>query len=57
MRTKKMLKVVFTFERLLNTSLYTIFLVYPYSCLSLLFIKIFSPSGLITQDKATYNWP
>ena len=29
---------------ILNTSLYTIFLVYPYSCLSLFFIKIFSLS-------------
>ena len=37
-----MLEVVFTFGRLLNTSLYTIFSVFVCSCLSLFFIKIFS---------------
>ena len=39
-----MLEVVFTFGRLLNTSLYTIFSVFVCSCLSLFFVKIFSPS-------------
>ena len=41
---KKNVRSCFTFGRLLNTSLYTIFSIYPCSCLSLFFIKIFSPS-------------
>ena len=66
---KNILKLAFTYcrfffffwlrkyWRLLNSSLYIIFLVYHCQSLSFFFIKIFKPSQLVTwDDKVVYNW-